>query len=247
METSMLEVILKPYRLEISILQKEKMELENKVKALQVHENKDLIAAALSTAQSNFNTLSPNKTSKVWALPFSDIGALMDMARGPLGANGLSISQDISDNELGQTILTTNLLHSSGQFLSSKMRLAYPQGDIHTINSYTAAMKRLALGSLLGIVSYNEDDDGEISDRTYRADVEKGTSLPAQAQPEKGGDVINNEEIEELDYELGDFLDIAEDIKKTYNLRSLADLPRTHYKTVIRKVREIKLARKGLR
>ena len=58
-------------------------------------------------------------------------------------------------------------------------------------------------------------------------------------------EAITREQIEELEYELAEYPDLAESILDGLRIQSLADMPKSQYGVSIRRIREIKQLRNG--
>lgn len=128
------------------------------------------LATALAKAQGEFKNPQKNKKVNVrtktggsYEFEYADFAAIVDAVREPLAKNGLSFVQ-IGDIEDGHSILITILLHSSGQWLSSKdALLVSPEGGNQNFGSAKTFMKRYALTGILGI-SADSDDDANAAD-----------------------------------------------------------------------------------
>jgi len=69
---------------------------------------------------------------------------------GPvLAQNGLSISQFICQSELGEDLLKTYLMHSSGQFIEHSMKLYLGKLDSQGMGSATTYARRYSYMSVL--------------------------------------------------------------------------------------------------
>jgi len=206
-------------------------------------ELKDLFAA-MAKAQGEMAIADLNKENPYFKSKYADLKAIVMAARPALAKNGLSVLQNILTNDDGQTILHTILCHMSGQFIESRMRIIPPKNDIQSLSSYTTYLKRMAYASLIGVVTGDEDDDGEIAMIDARQMIAKGPSNkynPKDQSPE----VITREQLEELEYELAEYPDLAEMVMDKLAIRSLADMPKSKYMTSITRIREIKLMRNG--
>ena len=56
---------------------------------------------------------------------------------------------------------------------------------------------------------------------------------------------ITKDQLEELELELSEYPDIAEEVLKKMEIQSLADLPKSAFGTSIRRVRQLKALRNG--
>lgn len=147
------------------------------------------IILALSKAQNSFEGIAKDKTVKVQ----TKTGGSYTFEYSTLDAIIKATKKGLADNELGHTSImddthiTTILAHSSGEFLSSSVKISslVKAGD-NNAQAYGSAIsygRRYLLSGLLGIVS-EEDDDGNsasgnsVEDRTGRS----APSAPSSAR-----------------------------------------------------------------
>lgn len=203
------------------------------------------IYGALAKAQAEMKVAGLNAENPYFKSRYADLQSIVEASRPALTKNELGVLQEILTNPDGQTVLHTVLTHSSGQYIESRMRITPPKNDIQTISSYITYLKRICYASLIGVVTGEEDDDGERAVASFREDLEKGTALNRKYNPkENTTETITKEQLDELEYELQEFPDIAEMILEGFKIMHLADMPKSKYNTAIKRVREIKLVRK---
>lgn len=116
------------------------------------------LAGALNKFQSEMGKVVFDSNNPFFKSKYASLSALVSTAKPILAKNGLSVSQLVSD---GGSV-TTMLLHSSGQFLSSTLTLKPVKEDPQGQGSAITYARRYAYASILGIVS-DEDDDGNAS------------------------------------------------------------------------------------
>lgn len=208
----------------------------------EIHE----LAAALSKAQGEFKIAGLTKENPFFKSKYADLAEIITSSRAALSKNGLCVVQPPVLNEDGANILVTTLLHSSGQWMSSKMRIIPPKADVQSLGSYMTYLRRYAYASLVGVVASDGDDDGEIAVHDSRKDFEKGTSLNHKYNPKKESpETITKEQLEEIRYELGSHTDLAEEILEKMRIQTLADMPKSKFLISIKRIREIIQKREG--
>lgn len=209
-------------------------------------ELKDLFAS-LAQAQSEMPSVVGNKENPYFKERFIDFGDMVQAARPSLTKYGLSVLQQILPNDDGQMILHTILSHESGQWIESRMRIIPPKSDVRTLDSYITSLKRCSYGSLVGIIGSGDDDDGEYANATEREVFAKGTALNTKYNPKDNKlETIGKDQLEELEYELEDFNDIAEQLLDGLKIQNLADIPKSKFISSINRIRAIKKIRHGL-
>jgi len=233
--------------LKVSIQESLKWQEKRAEEATRSTEIKDL-AAALAKAQSEMPIAGLNKSNPYFKSSYADLQSIVAASRPSLTKYGLSVTQQIVHLEDGQSVLYTTLWHTSGQWIMSKTRIVPAKNDIQTISSHITYLKRMCYASLIGVVTGDEDDDGETAVATSRETFAKGTALNTKYNPkEETVDVISRDQLTELEYELAEYPDICEMVLDGLKLQSLADMPSSKYRAAIERVRSIKHARNGVK
>jgi len=201
---------------------------------------------ALAKAQSEMEVAELNGENPYFKSRYADLSSVVMASRPHLTKNGLSVIQQIIPTSDGQNILHTRLCHASGQWVESRMRVVPPKNDIQTLGSYLTYLRRYTYAAIVGCVTGDEDDDGEVAMADTRATKVKGTEVSRKYDPKQQSyETITKEQIEELEYELQDYHDLAEEILSGLRIQCLADMPKSKFLVSIKRVREIKQAREG--
>ena len=119
------------------------------------------IAKSLAAASASLRNPGQDATNPHFRSKYTSLVGLIDSLRAPLAAQGIIVLQPVSSPVAGRVRVTTTLLHSSGEWMSSTADL--PSGA--TAQSFGAAvayLRRYALQSMLGVSGdADADDDGE--------------------------------------------------------------------------------------
>ena len=119
------------------------------------------IAKSLAAASASLRNPGQDATNPHFRSKYTSLVGLIDSLRAPLHAHGIIVLQPVSSPVAGRVRVTTTLLHSSGEWMSSTADL--PSGA--TAQSFGAAvayLRRYALQSMLGVSGdADADDDGE--------------------------------------------------------------------------------------
>lgn len=206
-------------------------------------ESIDLLVAALSKAQGSYKTLVPNTV--VPGGKFANLQAILESVREALSSNGLAFYQNVEllDEGGGQQLLKTIIAHSSGQWISTMARIIAGASFRETFNCIEA-YRRLNALLLLGIAP--SDNDPLIKDDNGLEEHDRQI-LSALRNPDKPiakktefVDTISNDQYGELMHELEGYDIITKQIQETYNISSLADLPKSEYYTTVGRIRKLK-------
>ena len=134
---------------------------------------------ALSNFQGQLKPVPKDATNPFFHSKYADLATIWDNIREPLKANGLAITQVTSvDGE--RVVLTTVILHTSGQWLSGDYLLSPVKSDPQSMGSAMTYARRYALSAILGIVA-DEDDDGEST--MQRGTQQRTAQKPATPEP----------------------------------------------------------------
>ncbi|WP_440220907.1 ERF family protein [Dietzia sp. MNB45] len=144
--------------------------MEKETRTDSAPDNKELYAA-LVKFQGSCPNVEKTKTANAgkYGYSYADLGIIRDTIRKPLEQAGLAVIQHLDGGRDEWTVLTTTLVHTSGQSISSRLDIATKQKTAQELGSLYTYMKRYALGAILGIAT-EDDDDGQA-----------GNSKPASA------------------------------------------------------------------
>lgn len=137
------------------------------------------IAGALAKAQAEMKSAKKNQDNPYFKSVYADLASCYEACREPLTKNGIAVFQGIEDSIDGESVtLNTMLLHSSGEWLSSSLRMPLLKKDPQAVGSVITYARRYGLCAAIGLAS--EDDDAE-------GGMARPASPPApKAQPSKG-------------------------------------------------------------
>jgi len=146
----------KEEQLVAAVAAREQLERRPRHRSVTINE----LATALAKAQSEMPTANKKSENPYFKSSYADLAEIVSVSRPALTKHGLSIVQQLITNGGGATILHTIMLHSSGEWIESTMLVVPPKNDIHSISSYITYLKRIHYAALVGVVTADEDDDG---------------------------------------------------------------------------------------
>lgn len=121
------------------------------------------LAAALAKAQAAFVPVGKTGNNAFLQSKYVTLDSIIEMTRKPLSDAELSYTQMLDGDGESLPILTTMLMHSSGQWLSSGVIVRAISGkgtnELQELGRSITYMKRYTLAAMLG-VSSDEDTDG---------------------------------------------------------------------------------------
>jgi len=203
---------------------------------------------ALAKAQAEMQCAGRKSENPYFKSSYADLAEIVRVSRPALAKNGLSVIQQVLPNEDGQNILHTILAHSSGQWIESRMRILPSKPDVQSLQSYITYIRRSAYSALIGVTVMDEDDDAEQEVATQRETYAKGVALNTKYNPrEESYESLTKEQLDEVNYELQEYPDIAEQVLSGLKIQNLSDIPKSKYSVSLRRIREIKQARNGIK
>ena len=116
----------------------------------------DKLAEALAKAQSEMEGAKKESTNPFFKSSYADLHAVIKSAFPHLSKYGLSVSQgnEIIPNAI---CITTTLLHSSGQWLRSKIKLPLSKVDAQGVGAAVTYGRRYGLSAMVGVAQYDDD------------------------------------------------------------------------------------------
>lgn len=138
------------------------------------------LADALCKAQSQMKEILKTKTAQVksdkgsYSYKYAELADLLEAVKPALLGQGLAISQGVDSYELGVKV-TTLLMHSSGEHLSSTLSLPVSGSTPQAYGSAITYARRYALSALLGVGPEDDDDGGSGLEHSGSAQQHPGT------------------------------------------------------------------------
>jgi hypothetical protein len=124
---------------------------------MQSPEVKELFAA-VSKVQSELRGAKKDSANPFFKSSYADLEACWEAARPVLAKHNLSVIQTM-DHTDGQDFLLTTLGHTSGQWITSKLRLMPEKQNPQALGSAITYNRRYAFAAIIGLIQ--TDDDGE--------------------------------------------------------------------------------------
>jgi hypothetical protein len=142
------------------------------------------LSMALLKAQKNIGAATKGAANPFFKSKYADLGSVMEACKEALNNEGITVLQPVQSSETGDYVETL-LLHESGEFMSSSMKLLLSKQDMQAYGSAVSYARRYSLQSLVFIPA--EDDDGEKSmvreRKVPETTVKATTTSPIVAPP----------------------------------------------------------------
>jgi hypothetical protein len=132
------------------------------------------LAQALAEAQGKFAPVKKTKTATVkardpskpgYTYSYADLADLLEAVRPSLSASSIAILQSSALSD-GWMVVTTRLLHASGEWIEADAGVPCGQADAQAIGSAITYARRYGLSALVGVAAEEDDDGGAAVDST---------------------------------------------------------------------------------
>lgn len=142
------------------------------------------IPKALANFTTEAENASKNKNHPQFRAKYADLAEILNTVRPVLSKNGLSVIQAPSfipgnNAEKGLVTVETVILHTSGEFISSKISAPISKNDAQGVGSAITYCRKYGLSAMLGIAQ--EDDDGNAAQAPRQC---QNYQQQAQQQPQ---------------------------------------------------------------
>ncbi len=133
------------------------------------------LIGAMNRAQIKMQPAKKDKENPFFKSHYADLPAVWD-ALGPFREEGIIFTQSPAESPDGYIVLDTQITHTSGQWMRSRLKMRLAKDDPQGAGSALTYARRYALGCMSGLVT-EEDDDGNAASQVGPAAQPKH-SLP---------------------------------------------------------------------
>lgn len=137
----------------------------------------DQLSAALFTLQGKLKPITRSKVVKTgkYEFRYAPLDSIMEMLTPLMQEAGLMLAQAVDAD-----VLTTRLLHKSGQWMQSETHLNREHASMQGFGGEVTYKRRYAASALLGIVSDDDNDVPKVTARGALTDAMDGLSTRKQ-------------------------------------------------------------------
>ena len=131
------------------------------------------LATALAKAQGAMEGALKDSSNPFFKSKYADLASVWSACRKALTDNGLSVVQLTSNSfDIIDAIqVTTQLCHSSGQWISASLTMKPVKTDPQSVGSLLTYMRRYGLSAMVGIAPKDDDDGNAASGKTEEVKV----------------------------------------------------------------------------
>ena len=130
------------------------------------------LATALVKAQATARPAAKTGVNPHYGSKYADLASVWAACRESLTRNGLSVVQMPNyDPNSGCVLVTTILIHTSGEYIFSTARAPITKPDPQAVGSAITYLRRYSLAAFVGVAP--DDDDGEAASRSLQSHPEE--------------------------------------------------------------------------
>lgn len=166
------------------------------------------ISAALSKFQGEIKPVKKESKNPFYKSMYADLASINSEISEPLSKNGLSITQfpetePMLDGKPCKVILTTLLMHISGEWLSNTISSVSKDSGSQSIGSCITYLRRYGIQAILNLSSEDssEDDDGEGGKTDFTSKIpdnnKTNKKLNQKSEKKTVPEIINSSVIDE--------------------------------------------------
>lgn len=145
------------------------------IKSEQINE----LAAALAKAQAMIKGAVKDANNPFFKTQYADLTSVWDACRDALTKNGLSVIQCPEQSDIGGIAIETTLLHSSGQFITSRYVMPVKNSsDAQAVGSAITYARRYALSAMVGVAPTDDDDGNNAAGKNGSTENKAPNKLP---------------------------------------------------------------------
>ena len=155
------------------------------------------LATALSKFQGELMGAKKKSDNPFFRSKYADLAEIWKTVSEPLAKHGLAVIQTMDCDESETPIIVTTLTHTSGQYISGRLKVTGGKKDPQGIGSAITYGRRYSLSAILGV--YQEDDDAESAHGRGSSTSQKAPSGNARPSKAKMNITALTERIEATD------------------------------------------------
>ncbi len=131
------------------------------------------LADALSKAQKEMKNAIKDSDNPFFKSKYADLASVREVYQGPLSDHGLALVQIPETSESGLPMVTTILLHTSGEFIGGSLSMNPVKADPQGIGSAITYARRYQASGITGIATELDDDGNAASGNTGKSNVKR--------------------------------------------------------------------------
>lgn len=164
---------------------------------------------------------------------YADLRSVVESSRAILCKNELCVFHTFNHESDG-LYLTATLGHSSGQYITSKIKISPPRADIHSLGSYITYMKRYTYAAITGVIVGDVDDDGEAAMDRTNGNVNSNGNGNGKSKISPEESILTPTQVSTIRNMIGDRIEIGDRITKKYGVNTLLQIKQKHFDDIIK-------------
>lgn len=141
------------------------------------------LAKALAAAQGQIQSAKKSAQNPHFRTRYADLASIWDACRGPLSAHGLCVVQTTDPQGRDGVMVTTSLLHASGEWIRSSLYVPVSKADAQGFGSALTYARRYSLAAMVGVAPDDDDDAEQATGRQPQREPVRQAPPPPPSEP----------------------------------------------------------------
>lgn len=121
------------------------------------------LAAALAKAQGQIRGALKDSANPFFKSTYADLASVWEAIRAPLSENGLSVIQATEPTDNEEVIVTTRVMHASGQWYEFTTTIPVSKADAQGYGSALTYARRYGLAAATGVAQIDDDGNAAVA------------------------------------------------------------------------------------
>lgn len=203
----------------------------------------DLLAIDFAKAQSEYPQIGYNRNNPFYKSKYADLDQIMYSIRPILGKHGLSFFCETQFTEDERHVIYAQLLHKSGQWISSTTRIVPESQDKNYNQAFAKSLTYLKRHQAMALLNVTCCDDPMDNDQEYDfpdpIPMNKPKASSSSITPVKTYEQISTDQWTQMTNLLEGYPEIAKNIMDKMNIKSLRDFPKDDFNAGINRIHKL--------
>ena len=121
------------------------------------------LASALAKAQSEMTMVEAKSTNPFFNSKYASLASVLETSLPALNKNGIAVIQGSRYCTVTNGFyITSQLIHSSGQWIKSEIRMPIGKKDAHGVGAAVTYGRRYLLSAMVGVAQADDDGNGAL-------------------------------------------------------------------------------------
>ncbi len=139
------------------------------------------LAAALAQAQGQIKGAIKDSSNPFFKSSYADLASVWEAIRAPFSSNGLSVIQATEPTDGEEVVVTTRVMHASGQWYEFTTTIPVSKADAQGYGSALTYCRRYGLAAAAGVAQIDDDGNAAAAARPAKVAEKPYTAVEQSA------------------------------------------------------------------